>query len=325
MASVKWRAGPCTIAVLLMTAVVLIPSVWAEDSDSYQLRPQWKKGQSATYEFWTRRDEKQTLSAPRMPSRDFSTTLETTGEVTWTVDQVEPDGSSTCTMRLDWMVITLTGPDGSTKTNDSRKSRGDVEPFQELLKVMTGVPLRVQVEADGSIAEVSGVEKMRQATDQPDLVPEDLDWLESATDLATVAGVPAQLPVGGSWKRDFRWTHDSFDIPDLEVHGLQKMDFILSKVEQLEGIPVATVDGTAPLKLEIDRSGLPAEMPPLTIRPQRGEVVTQVLFDLQRREAVGRNTTQSESVEVTLTLPPGPVKRLIETDIQSQVLRISER
>ena len=307
-----------------VVALVWGAVAWGQVAEQYDLRPHWVAGQSAVYEFWTRRDQTVTISAPGVQSRDLATVLETTGELTWTVNTARLDGSYACTMLLDWIVINITSPDGTIQSNDSRKPQGDIDRFQDLLKAISGVPLKVEVAADGSITHLSGTDKMRQVMEFPEDLPENLDWIESATDLATLPGVPGDLGIGRGWKNTFRWTHDNLDVPDLEVHTQQHHNLILTSVEQIEGIPVATVDGSGTVKLDVDRSKLPPNMPPLTIRLVEGQVVTQVLFDMDRHEAVGRNTTQNEVIEATIRLGPGPIQRMIKTQIQSQILRIAE-
>jgi len=56
----------------------------------------------------------------------------------------------------------------------------------------------------------------------------------------------------------------------------------------------------------------------------RGEASSQVFYDLDRREAVGRHTTASEVIHITVTLPEGrgKIERTIDRTSQSQALRI---
>ena len=55
-----------------------------------------------------------------------------------------------------------------------------------------------------------------------------------------------------------------------------------------------------------------------------GQIVTQVMFDLQRREAVGRNTMESRVIEIDVRGPQQSFKRTIDEQIHSQVLRVAE-
>lgn len=301
---------------------MLVTLVWlggpaAAQTETYDLRPQWTVGQSARYSFWTARQQDQSVTVPTGESRRATNGYETNGELTWSVQSVRPDGGATCSMTMDWISVTLTDPEGNTVSMDSRKPRGDVPRFQKLLKAMVGKPITVTVKPDGTIEKVGGLEPIRRAAEEPEDVPEDLDWIESATDLATVPGVPAEVRVGGTWKQDFRWTHE-------EGHLRHAMTYTLADVEDVAGIPLATVEGRGTLKLDANNLELPPDAPPVRRKLTGGEVTTQILFDLQRHEAVGRNTTQEETIVTTIRFPQGQVTRSVTTSIQSQVLRLSE-
>ncbi len=291
----------------------------ASAQETYDLRPQWVEGQRATYAFWTARLQTRSMTMPNGQSRQASTHYETDGEVTWVVESVRADGGATCTMTMDWITVSLTDPEGKTLNMDSRRASGDVPRFQKLLKAMAGAPITVTVNPDGTIAKVSGTDAIRRKAEEPDDVPEDLDWLESATDLATVPGAPPQLRVGGTWKQDFRWTHD-------EGHLLHDVTYTLADVEDVAGIPLATIEGRGTLKLDPKPLDLPPEAPPVNRKLTAGQVTTQILFDLQRYEAVGRNTTQEDTITTTVRLPQGQgtITQSVTTTIQSQALRVRE-
>ena len=289
----------------------------AAQTETYHLRPQWTVGQSARYSFWTARQQQHSVTMPTGESRRATNGYETNGELTWAVQSIRPDGGATCTMTMDWITVTLTDPEGNTISLDSRKARGDVPRFHKLLKAMVGKSITITVKPDGTIDKVSGVDAVRRAAEEPDDVPEDLDWIESATDLATVPGVPAEIRVGGTWKQNFRWTHD-------EGHLRHAMTYTLADVEDVAGIPLATVEGRGTLKLEPKPLELPPGAPPVTRRLTGGEVTSQILFDLQRHEAVGRNTTQEDTIVTSVRFPQGTVTQSVTTSIQSQVLRLSE-
>ncbi|MEM6855780.1 MAG: hypothetical protein AAF593_15335, partial [Planctomycetota bacterium] len=61
------------------------------------------------------------------------------------------------------------------------------------------------------------------------------------------------------------------------------------------------------------------------IRMLDGSATTRVLYDLTRREAVGRHSTAAETVEVRLQLPDGNTfTRTLTETLTGQVLRLSE-
>lgn len=306
----------------LLLAVLLVSSATAQaqSTDALNLRPQWTKGQTSRYHFWTTRETQNVMSAgPR--SQTVDSRVETEGEVTWRVDDVRSDGSYACTMTLDWMTADLMQA-GQTKRNDSRKGSGELPPIHDMLNAMEGVPLRMEVAPDGSIKKVDGVQAMRSRAKDAEMIPEELDFIESATDLATIAGAPASLPVGGSWRTNFRWTHDL-------GHITQDMTYKLTGVEDIEGIEVANVTGSARMKLEVD----PKQYPPansgaaLDVRLASSSYEAQIMFDLARHEAVGRNSVDTRVIDMTIRVPraPGPLTRRLTETIRSQTLRIEEK
>jgi hypothetical protein len=286
------------------------------DPQAVVLRPLPIPGKTTRYRLWTMRDQTVTMAAG--PNRrSMSNRMEVEGECTWVIGAVRPDGGFTATMTMDWMTARLTMPDASVQNNDSRRPRGDTEAVHTLLRAMSGVPLTFDVAADGTVASVRGTEAMkRKAGDVP--VPEDLDFIESASDLAMISAAPATLASGRSWDTRFRWSHEAG-----WLH--HDMRYTLGGVEEIEGIPVANVAGVARTRLEVDRSKIPRDGPPIDIRQRSGGVQTQIMFDLVRREAVGRNSSETRVIETNIRLPQATLSRTIDEVINSQVLRIEER
>ncbi|MEO1235358.1 MAG: hypothetical protein AAFX76_01075 [Planctomycetota bacterium] len=307
---------------VLLTAEPASPQP-TESAPAVDLRPLWTAGQASRYEFWNRFE--QTIEQ-RLGDRSTTVTnvIEVEGEVTWTVDRVNPDGSSRCTMTLDWMTFASTPSEGEGTTADSRRSAtADNKPMHELLTAMAGVPLKIDIAPDGHVVRVAGITQMKAKTSAPDFVPSELDFEETASDLASLAHAPpprgdAGVETGRTWKADFTWDHE-----------LGTMDhdwrYTLDAVEDLSGLPVAVVTGTAKLKLNPDLSDAPPDAPPLNIRLLDGEATTRVLFDLTRHEAVGRHSTATERVRVTVSLPNGSkFERTMTDNSVGQVLRIEE-
>jgi len=249
--------------------------------------------------------------------QNVNSSMEFAGEVTWTVDKVRSDGSATCTMTLDWMTVEVTLPDGTVQHNDSRKGSGDSEMFHQVLRAMAGVPLEFEVNADGSVEKVSGTKAIQRRAGDELPVPEDLDFIESATDLATLAYAPEATEINDKWKAHFTWTHEMGEME----HDHQ---YTLDSVEEIAGIPIATVTAVGKLKLKPDMSDLPPDAPDVDVRLIEGSYEGQVMFDLQRHEAVGRNSIETQHIEVRVHLPQQTFTRTTEETVQSQTLRIAE-
>ena len=296
------------------------------------LRPAWESGQRSRYEFWNRFD-KQARVQLGDKSQQQTTVTEVTGELTWEVVSVRPDGGADCTMRLDWMRLEsqVNGDNGqSVKTEaDSRKPpNADNKAMVQLLSAMTGVAMKVRVAADGSIAEVKGRQEMEAKTDQPDFLPSVLDFVESASDLATlphapaasaIGDGPATVPMGKGWKADFEWDHELGKMR-------QRWQYHLDRVEQIAGQPVAVVRGRAELELKPELPDQPAGAPSLQVKLTEGQIDTEVLFDLRRAEAIGRHSRGQETIRVSARLPDGrQFSRTISETSVSQTLRIAEQ
>lgn len=306
---------------LWLTALVLLGSTSfavAQDAAPVNLRPQFVTGRTTRYELWTLRKQEVIMSLGSR-SQTASNLMEVGGEITWTVNTVHDDGGADCTMTLDWMTVKLIGNDGSQQANDSRQGSGDTEKVHQLIRAMCGAPLSITVANDGTITGVDGVDAIRSAAGDGVKVPEDTDFLETASDLVTVSQSPAELAIGGSFDAHFQWTHDM---------GTMRHDgaFTLADVENIANIPVATINGRFELDLEPDMSKLklPDDAPAVDINFNGGKVNSQIMFDLQRGEAVGRNSVQTSSITMTMGVRNETLTRTINEMVQSQAIRISE-
>lgn len=289
------------------------------------LRPQWAEGQSARYEFWNQMEQTSHVKLDDK-SQTTASTIEVEGEVTWTVDRVNADGSSVNTMTLDWMKYASTPTKGEAVTVDSRKSATPATKLMhELLSAMAKVRLTVEVAADGHVTNIKGLDQMKAKTSQPEFIPSALDFEETASDLAAIAYAPSPIAYTAGqgnpkpWKADFRWEHDLGKMD-------QRWDYTLDRVENIAGVPVAVVTGKGQFKLDPDVSDdRPADAPPVNVKLLEGTATSEVLFDLSRHEAVGRHSTGREKVQVTVSFPDGRrfVRTLTEETV-GQVIRLSE-
>lgn len=310
------RPGMCAVLSMLL-ALLAAPAValGQETREPVRLQPQWEEGQTSRYEIFTRREQRGLVMAAG-ERREQQASVETTGELTWHVQQVRSDGGAVCEMTIDWMRMTMRS-DQAEQVNDSRQGSGDTEPVHDMLRAMAGTPIEVRVAPDGLIEGVAGVDAVRQSMANPGLAPGELDLIESASKLALLAGAPAQATVGDTWQRRNRWRHEMGYLHE-------DITWRLEGVEHIAGIPVATVTGDAVLDLEFEEPDMPPDAPPVDVRLREGDLQTQVMFDLQRGEAVGRNSVQHTRIEITVETPQQRVQQEIEQTIQSQALRIGE-
>lgn len=307
-----------TLALVCVIAMAAGSASAEEAASRIDLRPHFVQGRSSRYSLWTLRRQDVTIAlAGRTQSASTQMIIE--GEVSWKVLSVAGDGSAVCTMTIDWLTFDLTTTDGKHQFNDSRQGTGDTEKVHNLMRAMAGVPVTVHAAADGSITRVEGVEAMRGRAAEGVKVPDDLDFVESASDLATLPYAPAEIAQGGTFNAKFGWSHEM---------GIMNHDsvFTVSSVEQVAGIGVATVDGHSRLTFQPDFSKLPPDAPKMSVELKSGEATTQTMFDLDRHEAVGRNSRQNTTIQITMDLPNQnqTLVRTLTESVQGQVLRISE-
>ena len=288
-----------------------------QEQKIYDLRPNFKQGQTARYSTWTLHEISEAMSfGPR--TRSTKTRLEIEAELIWLVKQVNEDGSAECDLTIEWMTVLAQRGDGPAKMNDSRQATGEIEPYHKLITAIAGKPMTFAVTADGSIESISGTDEMRQAMGEDATDPKDLDLIESATDMALLPAAPEKLEPGGQWNTQFQWLHRTGKLN-------HDVTFTLDKVSTIEGIAIATVTAEATLDLEPDFSNLPDEAPRPQVELTEGSVKSQVMFDLSRGDAVGRNTVQTQTIEVNQDIGDMTLNVVTRERVQGQVLRIAEQ
>ncbi len=321
---------PLVALLLLILALPAFAQGGDAEAAGVLLRPRWEAGQVSEYDFWTRRERQQSVKAvvngQPPQEREAGETTTSTGRMRWFVDEVRPDGGATCTMTIEHIVVEVTSTQIQGKqTVDSRKAGdGDNADATRMMKALTGIPMRVVIEPDGTVKSVEGIDTFRRklaAAGGPpasaEAGPSANDLVETASDLATLPGVPAEMKLDGKWDKSYHWDHELGSV-DHDV------SYRLAGVETIADIPVATITGTGKLKLEVDRSKMPANGPPIAIEQMEGTLSTQVYFDLLRHEAVGRNTLTRQVLQVRVNHPQVKIQTKMTQTVQGQVLRVGE-
>ncbi|BAM02527.1 DUF6263 family protein [Phycisphaera mikurensis] len=306
--------------LLTLTPAGVATAAAAEDA-AVALRPAYATGRSCTYRFdGLRKQTADTRFGER--SQSNTTDIASAGEMTWTVDRVKPGGGAECTMTLQWMSLDVTAGEGPVQKNDSRQPSGDIPPVHDLLRAMTGRPVTVVMNADGSVASVRGVDAIRAAAATPEMVPDERDFTETASDAAYLPFTPEVISVGGDWRTSFVWRHELGD-------ASQKWTNTLTAVETIEGVEVAIVDQEL-VSLSIDASPMAKNLPPGAPKPEVRVTgfsgSNRVLYDLTREEAAARHSVTEVSADLTIPLGPGrnALTRFNER-ATNQLLRVSER
>lgn len=304
-----------TASLLLLT--VALPA-WAQTSEmTFNLQPKFVAGQQARYSLWTRRN---TLTQVTVlgNTRQQSTSYIVEGEATWSVISTNEDGTAQCQMSFDWFSLTFTMPDGSVQVNDTRNGTAQTPQVYPVLSAMVGRPLEVVMAADGSVKSITGTDAMRSAAGDENELPEDIDFIESASDLATLPFAPAQATIGQSWETGFRWSHELGRMN-------HAVNFTLSSVRNVKGIDLATITGNGILTLDIDQDKMPKEDGvQIDISLDEGTIAHQILLDMDRHEAVGRNSLMTTRIRTSMNDGTNSITQLTSETVQSQALRISE-
>ena len=145
----------------------------------------------------------------------------------------------------------------------------------------------------------------------------DEQFTEMAYDLALLPDAPPQARPANRWNFSFRSLHELGWIEENSA-------FTFAGVEEIAGIPVATVNTREKLSFEPRLPELSADAPKVKIRMTASKSAKQILWDLSRHEAIGRNTSQSRTFQVRMTYQGQTLTRTLQEEAQQQVLRIAE-
>lgn len=314
---------------LILAALLPAGPAAAQEAAPANLRPQWALGQTATYEFWSKM-QKDEAAEILGQTQEKTTTYVSEGKVTWTIDALNDDGSATCTMKMTHLKFTITSGEQGPVVMDSDNPSGEQPVFDQLIAAIVQTPMTVTVNADGTIAQVKGIEELSKAAGQEavdaDVIPSELDMKESASELATLIAAPASATPGQTWNAKYTWNQDNV-LPGAEAVADYDTTFTLASLGRIAGVPIATVKAESDIDIKVDLSKLPENAPDIDIQIQDAKGKGEILFDLSRHETVARHDSMSYTANVTIT-PPNPQVPPIQVKIteqnQSQLLRISE-
>lgn len=302
---------------VLLLSLLAVPTLAQNGPMTLDLRPHFVAGQQSRYSLWTRRNTRTQIDIMGN-TRQQATSYIVEGAATWTVNSVNPDGSAQCQMTFDWFSFTLTLPDGTTQVNDTRNGTNQTPSVYAVLTAMVGRPIDVAMAADGSVISVSGTDAIRSAAGADVQLPEDLDYVESASDLATLPFAPASATVSQNWQANYRWSHEL-------GHLNETVNYTLDSVRNIHGIDLATISGQGTVQLDVDPDKLPKQdNVQVDVNLDDGSFQTQVLMDMDRHEAVGRNSLLKTKILTTMQAGENAISQTTLETVQSQALRISE-
>lgn len=317
------------LLVALSAALLFAPPAIAQEADAVSLRPVWTVGQGANYEFWSKTEKAETAELfGKVQSK--KTIYISEGRVHWKVDVVNEDGSSVGTMQLKSIKFTATFGEADPIVMDSENLSGESPIFDQLLTAMVGTPLKVTVNADGTVKSVEGIEALKTAAGndavEADVVPEELDFIETASELASLMAAPAKATPGQTWSAKNTWNHESV-VPDTDTTADWDTTFTFTSLGQIAGVPIATINSESTIDLKVDLSELPEAAAGIDVQIVEASGKSEILFDLSRHETVARNDSMSYVANVIVTPPNNqipPVTIKVTEKSVSQLLRIAE-
>lgn len=315
--------------LLLILALFVAMPVLAQDAVPTNLRPSWAVGQAATYEFWGKTEKAETAQILGQEQSE-TTTFISEGRVSWVVNEINDDGVAMCTMQLTTIKFTIKAGENEPITFDSENPTGDRPAFDKLMAAMTQTPLTVTVAADGTIDKVEGIDELTTAAGdeavKADMVPDEIDFKETASDLATLIRAPAEATTGQTWNAINTWNHEDV-FPNAETKAKWDTTFTFDSVGLIAGVPIATIKTKSDVDIQVDLSELPEGAPDIDIQISDTSASGEILFDLSRHETVARNETMTYTAAITVAPPrpelPSITVKIVETN-QSQLLRVSE-
>ena len=321
----QWVLALPLVVLLVMLATSSLPAQDAEKQEAPEpvtvpeavdLRPGLEAGRSSRFSLnhqWTIRGS--------VAAGDFkdehTATLKVAGELVWKVTRVDGDGKAHCVIDVDWLTAEIKADD-QTMAVDSRKARGEPEQLHKLFKAVADTPLKVTVTQDGTVKDFDATPITRKLGDDgSEMLASLLKILLHPREFALLPEAPKEAKIDATWKHKFERDseHGTFDADAKNT---------LVAVELIADIPVATVMTEATLKHRATAAG---DLPPgmkVDVRVRKATSESQTLFDLQRRETVGRHATEHYDMQITTTGEGMSMTMTVQQDAQLQVLRIAE-
>ena len=142
-------------------------------------------------------------------------------------------------------------------------------------------------------------------------------FIEEASTLATIPATGDAHALDSQWESSNAWVRSYGKLHEI-------MRYRLGATESVAGIPVVIVTGEAELDFEPDPKKTGANGPQLNVQMTEGRATTQIMFDLQRHEVVGRNNMETVRIETSAKSPQLTFTSIMEQTIQSQAIRIAE-
>lgn len=305
------------MAMLFISLSPFMPSAaTATDDEPTNLQPQFEEGRVARYTIWTRRDSNVEMDFGGQ-SHAFDRATVAEGEVTWTIEKVNGDGSARCGMVIDWLVVTVTNPDGREIVADSRKSSSESPPLHEAVKALSNSAITFDVDAHAVITQVDGLQHVqRKLKDLPKDAFTETDLIETAYDLAIVGNAPAAAMPGDTWAHKLDRTHEvgTFHVA---------MDYRLAGTEWIEGQTIANIEGEGKFRFD---PGNEAKEAKVDVSLRDAEAREQIMWDMHRHEVVGRNESRRYTLAMKIPIGDrGTARQTMTETVQNQSLRIDEK
>lgn len=150
------------LAVLAVTASVMLPTPGLSQTDGTSLRWQFPVGRKMEIEMTQRMNNSQNLAGNEM-----TTAMSTTNFMTWEVESVdESSGVATIKSEIDRMTMNMNSPQGEFEidSDSDKELEGMAKVVGEKLVAMVGKPFGQTMNVNGEVLEVDFPEEFKQET-----------------------------------------------------------------------------------------------------------------------------------------------------------------
>lgn len=307
-----------TLPLILLAALALhMGSLSATAQDTLDIRPLWQEGQSARYQLTQTQTTRVEMEGMDNQSAEQQTVTEFSGEITLRMIEAFEGGGGVVEKTIDDLQITVTGPEGESRTATADSADEMMEPLQQWLDAMVDRPLTYEVEADGEIASVAGFDAIQQQAG--DMAPglDERYFRNLGRDLVAISGAAADAAVGSQWT-----TVQTSDHQFGEVTA--DVTYEIVGAEEPAGVPTVTIQRSATLDLEPELPDIPADGPEVDFQLLEGDSSGFIMFDRSRQEVAGYYNQRNLAAEIRISLPQQQITRRVSESTDTQVLRIAE-
>lgn len=323
MPSQFFRYLPATLAVMFILAFVQTSHADEPpdtDSAAYDLRPIWQNDQVSRYRVTSTSNRSAAIQVTGQPEQSFTMSIEAEAELTWRVIEANPDGGGKCELSINDMHYKIVTPQGDEYETDLNSGDDQLKEVRERFSAIADNPITLHIDTDGRVSKIENADAIFESiSDSPNISDDKTeDFLkEMGTLLVALVGAQADMTRGQTWNQDFlfpmqigSYSYDS--------------NYELIDVENIAGINVAVISGSSDVDIIFDTPNLPPNAPGIDTEVIQGHQDSQFMFDLSRREIIGKYVSQITEYEITQSQGSFSISRTVREEETESLIRIAE-